>query len=96
MSELTSPSLTELQAQRAQLDRQIAASTVAPLQAAHALLQQPSTAALADELEPLLAQLPAGDLAHVQISNVITVIRAVPGIIDQELARVSALVGEPE
>lgn len=92
MSEANPPTLADLQAQRALLDQQIAAATLAPLLAAKAVMGRTSTGKVADDLEPLLISLPANEMAHQQISNVINITRNVTNLIDDEVTRVQALV----
>ncbi|WP_327752916.1 hypothetical protein VVT58_15570 [Sphingobium sp. SJ10-10] len=91
MTDTSNSAIATLLAQRAELDRQIAVETLVPLQAAQAVMNRPSTGKIADDLEKLRADLPEGELAHEQVGNVITVIRAVQALIDQEVSRVEAI-----
>ncbi|MCK0531782.1 hypothetical protein [Sphingobium agri] len=88
--------IAQLLAERARIDAQIAAAQLPALQAIQAVMNRPSTSKIADDLEKLRADLPEGQMAHEQVGNVITVIRAVKDLIDQDVARVEAQIETPE
>ncbi|MGE4321762.1 MAG: hypothetical protein AB7E60_01880 [Sphingobium sp.] len=89
---IETPSIPDLQAQKAAIDAQIAAASLAGLLAASTVLHRTSTGKVADDLEALQSALPAGEMAAQQIGNVINIIRSVTGLIDGEVARVQAIV----
>ena len=92
MNDSTSTStIAQLLAQRAQIDAQIAQAQLPALQAVRSVMNRSSTGKIADDLEKARAELPEGEMAHEQVGNVITVIRAVTSLIDDEVARVKAL-----
>ena len=80
MTETTSiPTVAQLEAQQAaltaqqaELDRQMAAASLGSVQAAKAVLDRAASIKIADDLEPLLEQLPANSVARQQITSVIT------------------------
>ena len=98
----TAPTVAELEAQQAaltaqqaELDRQMAAASLASVQAAKAVLDRAASIKVADDLEPVLEQLPANSVARQQITNVITVNRGVRDLLGREVTRLEALAAEP-
>ncbi|WP_370171291.1 hypothetical protein [Sphingobium abikonense] len=98
----TTPTVAELEAQQAtltaaqaELDRQMAAASLGSVQAAKAVLDRAASIKVADDLEPLLEQLPANSVARQQIINVITVNRGVRDLLGRETARLEALAAAP-
>ncbi|WHO37888.1 hypothetical protein PMI04_015105 [Sphingobium sp. AP49] len=96
MTETTTPTLAELMAQQAQLERQIAAASLTGVQAAQAVMDRTSTGKVADDLEALLTDIPAGSQSYQQLFNVINVVRNVKSWLPQEVARLQALAAEPQ
>ena len=84
--------IAQLLAERARIDAEIAAAQLAPLKGVQVILNRSSTGKIADDLEKLRDGLPEGQMAHEQVGNVITVLRAVTGLIGEEVGRVQALV----
>ncbi|WP_300113477.1 hypothetical protein [Sphingobium sp.] len=103
MTETTSiPTVAQLEAQQAaltaqqaELDRQMAAASLGSVQAAKAVLDRAASVKVADDLEPLLEQLPANSMARQQIMNVINVNRGVRDLLGREVTRLEALAAEP-
>lgn len=86
---------SELLAQRAEIDRQIAVANLDGLKAIQSALKAGKVATLASDLEALLPQLaPAPEMGspHNQAGNVINVVRSVTAFFDSEVTRVQALV----
>ncbi len=87
-----SQTVSEYDAQIAELKRQRDIASLESVKATQAIMKRASTGKVADDLEALLGQLPAGEMVHQQASNVINIIRGTTNLIDQETARVQAVV----
>ena len=82
--------IEELQAQRNEIDRQIAEATVGPVTDAHTLLTGTSVTGLLQPLQTIRDGLPAGE-ARNQIGNVLVVLTQVPITLSVEIARLNKL-----
>lgn len=91
---MSEPTLTELLAQRAELNRQIAAAELGPAQAALAALTKTSTKNTLTELQGVVAELPDSPMRQ-QIQNVVTVLTNVPAYVTDCVAQLDALVNPP-
>lgn len=91
MTDNATPTLPELLAQQAELQRQIAAASLASVQAAQAVLDAGSVATIADELEAILPDLAGSATAQQQVTNVVTVLRNVPNSLAREASRLGDL-----
>lgn len=91
MTDNATPTLPELLAQQAELQRQIAAASLAGVQAAQAVLDAGSVATIADELEAILPDLAGSASAQQQVTNVVTVLRNVPNSLAREATRLGDL-----
>lgn len=96
MTDNATPTLPELLAQQAAIERQIAAASLAGVQAAQAVLDAGSAATLADQLEAILPDLVGSASAQQQVTNVVTVLRNVPNSLAREAARLEGLAAEPQ
>lgn|GEM_PF-5453855 len=96
MTDNATPTLPELLAQQAAIERQIAAASLAGVQSAQAVLDAGSVATLADELEAILPDLVGSASAQQQVTNVVTVLRNVPNSLAREAARLEGLAAEPQ
>lgn len=86
---------SELLAQRAEIDRQIAIANLDGLKAIQSALKAGKVATLAADLEALLSQLaPSTEMGspYSQANNVITTVRNVSNFFDSEVTRVQAIV----
>lgn len=88
------PTLADLAAQRADLDRAIAAATLPALNEAAEAMRDPAIATLVEKLTTLGAGL-TGENAT-QLSNVVVVLTQVPLYLDGQAASLDRLVNPPE
>lgn len=88
---MTTPTLADLTARRAAVDRMIAGLEVEHVGAALAVLTTEALAALIVEISALQGKLSPGSLAAVQIGNVVTVLVNVPVALKAEVERLTAL-----
>ncbi len=96
MTDNATPTLPELLAQQAELQRQIAAASLTSVQSAKAVLDRTSIKTVADDLEAILPDLVGSSVAQQQVTNVVTVLRNVPGALAREATRLEALAAEPQ
>lgn len=95
MTEPTPPTVSQIDAQIAELKLQRDIASLASLKAVQAILKRPSTGTVADDIEAVLADLPnGGEIGsdRNQAKNVISVLRQVTAHFDREVARVQAVV----
>lgn len=88
------PTLSDLLAQRQELDKQIAAVELAPVQQALAELSKASTKALRDKMADIVASLPDSEV-KTQINNVVIVLDNVPVSVQSRLSQLEALLAPP-
>lgn len=96
MTDNATPTLPQLLAQQAAIERQIVAASLAGVQSAQAVLDAGSVATLADELEAILPDLVGSASAQQQVTNVVTVLRNVPNSLAREATRLEGLAAEPQ
>lgn len=96
MTDNATPTMPQLLAQQAAIERQIAAASLAGVQSAQAVLDAGSVATLADELEAILPDLVGSASAQQQVTNVVTVLRNVPNSLAREATRLEGLAAEPQ
>ncbi|EQA96865.1 hypothetical protein [Sphingobium baderi] len=92
---MTEPTIAQLDAQIADLQRQRDLASLNGSKAVKAALVAGKVATLAEDLEALLPDLSNESVAAQQARNVISVIRNVRGLVDGEISRIEAMV-EPE
>lgn len=90
---MTAPNMNDLIAQRAQIERQLAELMLIPVQAAKAALAEPGVTTLIASMTAALEALPEPSAARTQVSNVITVLTAVPQFLEAEVARLQTAIG---
>lgn len=95
MTETTSPTVSELDAQIAELRRQRDIASLNSLKAVQAVMKRAATGKVADDIDALLIDLPGdgqiGD-ARQQARNISTIIRQATAHFDREVTRVQAIV----
>lgn len=91
---MTEPTLDELLASRATLNRQIAALELGPIKEAQAELTKTSTGNTLSKLRAIVSALPNSP-ARDQIQNVVTVLEKVPEYLGQVLPELEALATPP-
>lgn len=87
--------LDELIRQRAALDSQIAEKQLEPTKALQTILNRASVKTLVKDVQDALEKLMPGSPAAAQANNVVTVLTAVPGLIDSEVSRLESAVTPP-
>lgn len=95
MTEPTPQTVSQIDAQIAELKLQRDIASLASLKAVQAVLQRPSTGKVADDIEAVLADLPNGGeigSARNQANNVISILRQVTAHFDREVTRVQTMV----
>jgi len=92
---MTEPTIAQLDAQIADLQRQRDLASLNGSKAVKAALVAGKVATLAEDLEALLPDLSNESVAAQQARNVISVIRNVRGLVDGEISRIEAMV-EPQ
>ncbi len=92
MAETEQVALSDLLTQKRELDRQVAAHEIAPTRATLETLTGPAAVAYVEALKAHLEALPAGHVAHTQVTNAVKVLVAVPNLVRREVDRLQALI----
>ena len=96
---MTEPTISELDAQIADLQRQRDIASLEGAKAIKAALVAGKVATLPEDLEALLPSLSVDSIAAQQARNIVSIVRNVRNLVDGEVARIQAIVdaqAEPE
>lgn len=89
---MAEPTVSEIDAQIAELQRQRDIKSLEGSQAIAAALKAGKVATLAEDLEALLTDLSPASMAYQQAQNVISVITNTRNLIDGDIARIQGIV----
>lgn len=89
---MADPTVSEIDAQIAELQRQRDIKSLEGSQAVAAALKAGKVATLAEDLEALITDLSPASMAYQQARNVISVIINTRNLIDGDIARIQAIV----
>lgn len=89
---MADPTVSEIDAQIAELQRQRDIKSLEGSQAVAAALKAGKVATLAEDLEALIADLSPASMAYQQARNVISVITNTRNLIDGDIARIQGIV----
>ncbi|WP_313437318.1 hypothetical protein [Novosphingobium sp.] len=89
---MADPTVSEIDAQIAELQRQRDIKSLEGSQAVAAALKAGKVATLAEDLEALIADLSPASMAYQQARNVISVITNTRNLIDGDVARIQSIV----
>lgn len=93
---MADPTVSEIDAQIAELQRQRDIKSLEGSQAVAAALKAGKVATLAEDLEALITDLSPASMAYQQARNVISVITNTRNLIDGDVARIQAIVDAQE
>jgi hypothetical protein len=89
---MAEPTVSEIDAQIAELQRQRDIKSLEGSQAIAAALKAGKVATLAEDLEALLTDLSPASMAYQQARNVISVVTGTRNLIDGDIARIQGIV----
>lgn len=89
---MADPTVSEIDAQIAELQRQRDIKSLEGSQAIAAALKAGKVATLAEDLEALLTDLSPASMAYQQARNVISVVTGTRNLIDGDIARIQGIV----